>query len=61
MINIMIFIITAHTPYLTNVTKASAWMIDEDRLSKSKPIAIDKNNEAVGLSGTNGKKYVGVI
>ena len=51
----MIFIITAHTPYLTNVTKASAWMIDEDRLNNNKPIAIDKNNEAVGLSGTNGK------
>ena len=51
----MMFIITAQTPYFTSVTKASASIIDDDRLNNNKPIAIDKNNEAVGLSGTNGK------
>ncbi|EGG96655.1 hypothetical protein SEVCU121_0538 [Staphylococcus warneri VCU121] len=55
-INMMMFIITAQTPYFTSVTKASASIIDDDRLNNNKPIAIDKNNEAVGLSGTNGKK-----
>ncbi|BGE82406.1 hypothetical protein SPETJ133_13610 [Staphylococcus petrasii] len=52
---------TAHSPYLNKVTKANASII-EFRLLKSKPmIATHKNNEAIGLSGTKGRKYHGVL
>ncbi|GGG85029.1 hypothetical protein GCM10007342_03340 [Staphylococcus pragensis] len=52
---------TAHSPYLTKVTNANASII-ELRLLTSKPmIATHKNNEAIGLSGMNGKKYHGAL
>lgn len=49
--------LTAQIPYLNNVKKARVPTILQRLLFKKQYNVKHKNNEAVGLSGTNGKKY----
>src|SRR5699024_9577948 len=60
-INVNMFITTAHIPYLNKEVTASAsiYGIFLPKIKNNKNMV--KNNVAVGLSGTKGKKIVGVI
>jgi hypothetical protein len=54
------FITTAQIPYLKRVTIASASSKGQFFLNKNATKTKTKNKLAVGLSGTNGRKIVGV-